>query len=184
MTLSKPKVGNHFKITLLASALVACADGDEAIRTVGEEAYVARPCWFDTEGAFNTLLVLARDSAEQVPYPISGKCLVQLDRRSLASSTLRQLGAVEMVDRDGTLQRAFPGPTMSTSVATHQLMPSLNSRVYYFRARVRTVPMSGNPVYSPEQILQLEDANITFGRLLELTAAERERLWHARRSAP
>ena len=180
MTLSMLKGGNLFRIALLAPALAACVGSEDGIRTVGPEDYVSRSCWFNAGEEFTGFLVLARNNENQVAYPVSSKCVVQLDQRSLGASTLRQLGAVELVDRDGTLQRALPGPTMSTSVATHQLMPSLNSRVYYFRARVRIIPMSGNPVYSPVEILQLEAANITFERFLELDLAGRERLWRAR----
>jgi len=63
---------------------------------------------------------------------------------------------------------------------TDQPMPSSVDRVYYFRARVTAVRLPNGTAYAPEQILQLDDANITFERFLELTAAERERLWRSR----
>jgi hypothetical protein len=174
------RVGSLFRAALLVSAIAACAKREEGIRTVEPEAYASRPCWFNSGGDFTAFLVLAREGEVAVPYPVSGKCLVEAGHLSLGAATLLQLGKIELVDNHAVLQRAFPGTSMSTSVITDQPMPSSDSKVYYFRARVTAVRIASGIAYAPEQILQLGDANITFERFLGLTAAERERLWQRR----
>jgi hypothetical protein len=176
------RVGSLSRAALLASVIAACANREEGTRTVEADAYVSRPCWFDSGGDFTAFLVLAREGEVAVPWAVSGKCLVEPGRLSLGAATLSQLGRIDLVDNHGVLQRAFPGTSMSTSLITDQPMPSSDSRVYYFRARVTAVRIPSGIAYAPEQILQLGDANMTFERFLGLTAAERERLWRARLS--
>ena len=152
------------------------------MRTVAPQAYASQLCWFDPGGELTSFLVLAREDSVAVPYLVSGRCLVEPGQRSLGAATLRQLGAVRMADDHGALRRAFPNASMSTSIITDQPLPSSDSRVYYFRARVTQIRIPSGPAYAPEQILQLDDTNMTFERFLRLTAAERVRLWQARPS--
>lgn len=113
-------------------------------------------------------------------YPISGKCLIEPGQSSLAQATLREVGIVDLIDNHGELQRAFPQVSMSDSTSTDQEGLS-NGKLYYFRARITPVHLPNDVAYAPERILQLEDANISFERFLELTTAERERLWNTSR---
>jgi hypothetical protein len=176
------KCSGRFSAALLSLALAACGGSEEVVRTVTQETYSSRPCWFNAEGEFTAFLLLTSGEGRAIPYPISGKCLVEPGQRSVGATALRQLGIVELVDEHGALQRAFPNVSMSTSVITDQEADFSNSRLYYFRARVTPVQLPNGIAYAPEHILQLDDANVTFARFLELTAAEREMLWRARRS--
>jgi hypothetical protein len=171
---------SHLRVALLAPALAACAGSEDEVRTVAAEAYPSRPCWFEPGGEFSAFLVLASKDGRAIPYPISGKCIVEPGQRSLGLATLRQIGIVALIDRHGALQRAFPAVSISTSVNTDQEMPSPDTKLYFFRARVTNVRLPSGTAYAPTQILQLVEVNMPFERFLELTAIERANLWRAR----
>ncbi len=167
-------------------ALLACAGSEERVRSVSEEEYrSSRACWFNASGEFTSFLVAARREGITELLPISGKCLVEPGRRSLALATLRQLGTIDLVDDHGTLRRVFPDFVDGTIVFDRPpLDPGaqpLPAKVYYFRARTTLVRYPGGIAYAPSEILQLDDTNLDLQRFVELDAAGRERLWQVRR---
>ena len=177
---------SRFSLALLAPALAACASSEERVRTVSEEEYGSRACWFDPSGEFASFLVAARREGVTELLPISGRCLVEPGRRSLALATLRQLGAIDLVDDHGTLRRIFPefrdGTIVSEMPPADPQAQPLPARIYYFRARVTLVRYPGGIAYAPCEILQIEDTTLDLQRFIELDAAGRERLWRARRA--
>ncbi len=148
---------------------------------VGPGTYISERCWFDADGNFEGFLVLAREGDLAVPWPISGRCLREEGGVALDVLTLGELGRVEVLDKHRTLQRAFE-TSVNDRAVDHLPGPTLESRVYYFRARVTALPVPGGPAYAPQEVLQLEDTNLAFGRFLELNADERKALWRARPS--
>jgi hypothetical protein len=175
------RVQRCFKIAMMASALATCAGSEDGVRTVSPDAYMSPSCWFDRNGEFSSFLLVARGEGYLVPYPISGRCVVEPGQRGLALATVRQLGKVPLTDNHGALRRAFPGPSISSSLVTDQEVQLSNGRLYFFRARVTRIRVRNGIAYAPEEIFQLDDANMAFEHFLDLTAPERERLWHARR---
>jgi hypothetical protein len=169
-------------LALLALALVARTGGEEAVRTVTQAGYISPSCWFDAQGEFTAFLLYHAGEGRGIAYPISGKCMLDPSQGSMVLATARQIGLVDLIDRHGVLQPFFPDVVLAESTTTDQDIPASISRVYYIRARVTPVRMPGGSVYAPERILQLEVLDITARQFMELTRAERERLWRAHRS--
>jgi len=180
------KVGSLSRIALLGFALTACTgpggqDPDAEIPTVDASSYLTERCWFDHEGRFGAFVVLAQKNDLAVPWPISGRCLIEHDAGDLGFATLSQIGRVELIDKNGVLQRSF-GTFVNNRTVNHLPGPSLVNRVFYLRARVTLVAVPGSPVYAPEEMLELSDTNMTFEQFLALNADERKALWRALRS--
>lgn len=167
---------------LLALALAACIGSEEQVRTVTQEDYLARPCWFDAQGDFVAFVFYHSGEGRAMAVPIAGKCRVEPEQSSLALATARQIGLVDLIDRQGVLQRFFPGVVLAESTITDQEIPASITKVYFIRARVAPVPMPGGPVYTAERILRLDDLDITVEHFMKLTAAERDELWRAHHS--
>ena len=172
------------RFAFLALALAACTGSEEQVRTVTQEDYVARPCWFDAQGDFVAFLLYHAGDGRGMAYPISGKCRVEPGQRSFALATARQIGLVDLVDRRGVLQRFFPDVGLADSTVTDQEIPASITKIYFVRARVAPVPMPGGPVYTAERVLRLDDLNITIERFMELSATERDAVWRAHLSQP
>jgi hypothetical protein len=168
--------GRSSAIALAMTMIVACTKGDEQIVLVRAETYESRGCWFDREGDFVAFLALARDDRLAVPHFISTKCLVNGDYDSDGEATIRNLGTISMVDSYRSLQRAFPTVIMSDNVRTDLPLPSSDSKLYYFRAELRTLPRSYDTVYAPQNIVELTDMHMSFEHFLNLSREQRQRL--------
>lgn len=163
-------------LSILAAALaVACTKSDD-ITLVRPEAYGSRACWFDQRGDFVAFLVLAKRDRVAAPHLISTNCLVNGGYPSNGVATILHLGTIRMADSYGSLQRAFPQIIISDNIRTDRPLPHPDSKLYYFRARLRTVTYPHGVVYAPRNIVELADMNMSFEHFLDLSREQRERL--------
>lgn len=162
-------------ILFTGALIVACSNGGTELVAVSSETYDSRACWFDRQGDFVAFLALARDGQLAVPYFVSTNCLVR-GYTSYGEATLLHLGTIRMIDSHGSLQRAFPEVRLSGNVRTDLPLPSSDSKLYYFRAQLATVPSEHIVIYAPRNITQLTDMNMQFERFLGLSREEREGL--------
>lgn len=176
-------MGSLSRVALLGFALTACTepggqDPDAEIPTVDASSYLTERCWFDHEGRFGAFVVLAQEDGLAVPWPISGRCLIEHDAGDLGLETVIEIGRVQLIDKNGVLQSAF-GTFVNNRAVNHLPGPSLVNRVFYLRARVTLAAIPGSLVYAPEEMLELSDTNMTFGQFLALNPDERKALWIA-----
>lgn len=161
-----------FAVMLVA----ACAQGSENNALVSSETYGSRICWFNKDGILEAFLVVAQEGRIAVPYLISAKCTVRENYSSYGEGVLHHLNAIRMIDLHGRLQQALPTLTLSDNTISDQPVPSSNSKIYYFRAKVRKVPDKYMVIYTPVNIVQFTDMEMSFEAFLKLPMTERQNL--------
>lgn len=176
---------SHFSAIILATGLAAaCAKGEERVSVdsvkeillVSSEEYREKACWIHSDGSFQAFLVLARNGNYAVPDFVSVNCLIKGDYGSYGEATILHIGTIRMLDTNGKLQDKFPSLHIAGNVASDQPFPSGNSKVYYFKARLKRTTHPYQIVYAPHKIEMLIDINTSFVELLESTSAERKKL--------
>ncbi len=163
-------------VLMVVMTLLGCSKRDDQVRFVRSKEYGSRSCWFDRSGTFSAFLVLAQDGRVVVPYPVSSRCMVDGDYTSNAEALLHHLNAVELLDSYGALKKILPSVIVSNSIKSDQPAPSPNSKVYYFNAQVTEIRYYYKGVYALKFVNSMVDTGISFDRLLEMSADEREKL--------
>jgi hypothetical protein len=152
--------------------VAGCGAQRPALEIVESQEYGARRCWF--EGVeFTAFLVMAEEDGRAVPYAVSAKCLVTGNSHSDGMAVLDHLNTIRLVDRSGTLQRAFPRVRILDSLRSHPPQPSSRSRMYYIRAHVTDLKDHSYVVYAPQEVIELKDLNLEFEPFLDLSRQER-----------
>lgn len=160
---------------LLAAMLVSsCAKQHESVRVVNSDAYGASACWYDRDGYFVAFLVLAEDSRVVVPYAVSTKCLVNGDYSSYGEAVLHHLNTILLVDSFQTLQSRLPGVIVSDNVRSDQPMPSSESPLFYFKAKLARVHNPYKMVYAPQRIEAMKKTDVTFDKFLSMSLEQRK----------
>ena len=168
---------NHFKHAIWIAALISgCGQNISEISLVQSEEYGSDKCWYDGNGDFAAFLILARADDFAVPYLVSARCLVEGTYSSYGEAIIHHLNEIRIVDSSDLLQHAFEEDVVLDNIRTDLPMPSSDSRLYSFRARLTTVPDPYRVVYSPSNIIEMTEMNLTFERFLSLSKEERENL--------
>jgi hypothetical protein len=140
---------------------------------VAADEYLSEGCWLNAQGDLASLVVMAEEDGIRAPYLVSSKCAVDDDYGSYGVSVILQIGRVHIVDTHGTLQRALPGLTISSSLPDHAPVPNSNSKTYYIEGKVRRSPHPYQIVYEPVRIEKLKDIGMSFEPFLDLSDKER-----------
>lgn len=165
---------NRFNTVLMTSILLmSCAARDKGMIPVESDLYSSNSCWFSNNGKFSALLVLADNKSTLVPYFISSKCFVKDNYSNYGESVLHHLNEIRMDDTYGNFSKAFPGKNVSTNAKSDQPMPSSMSKLYFFEAKVDKIIDSPFTVYSPKQILLMENTGYHFEDFLGMTLEQR-----------
>lgn len=168
------KPTNLFNMLGSILLLLSCSKIDEA-KIVSQIEYRNRECWYNKEGQFDALLVLAVEDQEGFPYFVSSRCIVRSDGMSLGGSMLNSLNVIQIVDQRGKIERFFPYLTITDNVRTDLPPPTSTSGVFLFEAQVSKLP--GHPdILIIEDVKKVQKLNAQFSDLLKMSVKERSEL--------
>lgn len=164
---------SRFEFLVLGITLISACAKHNSVTVVASSDYGSDACWIDRHGDLVAFLILAREDNIAVPYLVSIKCLVSGTYSSDGEAVIHHLNTIRILDSEGSLQRALPDVMLSDNIRTDQPVPSSNSKLYYFRAKVRRIQDPSKTIYVPGKTIKLTDAGMSFEQFLDLPREQR-----------
>lgn len=167
---------NRFKVLALAIIFVSACARRDSVALVPSNAYSSTPCWINEHGDLEAFLVLAREGRTAVPYLISVRCLVDGAYSSDGEAVLHHLNTIRILDLNRSLSHSLPGVVLSDNLRSDQPVPSSDSVMYYFSARVKQINNPSKTIYVPDKVINIQDLGMTLERFLDLPRSQRKDL--------